>query len=86
MGSLIQEEVESMKCVICKSGDTQPGLATVTLERAGTTLVFKNVPAEICDVCGEQYIAEETSATLLRQTNEAANSGVQVEIRSYLAA
>ncbi|MCA9913998.1 MAG: type II toxin-antitoxin system MqsA family antitoxin, partial [Anaerolineae bacterium] len=34
-----------MKCVICKQGDTRPGTVTVTLERGGTTLVFKNVPA-----------------------------------------
>jgi hypothetical protein len=29
-----------MKCVICKQGETYQGIATVTLERAATTLVF----------------------------------------------
>ena len=42
-----------MKCVVCKSGETHEGTTTVTLERDGLTLVMKEVPAEICDNCGE---------------------------------
>jgi len=44
MGTRIQEE-EAMRCVICKQAETQPGKATVTLERDGLTLVVKGVPA-----------------------------------------
>ncbi|MGH7938508.1 MAG: type II toxin-antitoxin system MqsA family antitoxin, partial [Bryobacteraceae bacterium] len=43
-----------MKCTICKKGETAPGTATVTLERGGLTLVVKDVPAQICDNCGEE--------------------------------
>ena len=32
-----------MKCVVCKKGETKPGKTTLTLERDGTTLVFKSV-------------------------------------------
>jgi YgiT-type zinc finger domain-containing protein len=42
-----------MKCVICKHGETTPGSTTVTLEKASSTIVFKGVPALICDQCGE---------------------------------
>jgi hypothetical protein len=38
-----------MKCVICKVEETCPGRTLVTLERESTTLVFKAVPAEVCD-------------------------------------
>ena len=75
-----------MKCVICKQGETQHGSATVTLERAGTTLVFKDVPAEICDNCGEQYVDDSTTSGLLREAEQAAGAGVQIEVRSYKAA
>ncbi len=75
-----------MKCVICKQGETREGLATVTLERGATTLVFKNVPAMICDNCGEEYIAEDVTRTLLDRAEEAIRSGVQVDVRKYLAA
>jgi YgiT-type zinc finger domain-containing protein len=62
------------------------GTATVTLERNGMILVFKNVPAEVCEVCGEEYVSEETTARLLAAAEEAAQAGVQVDIREYVAA
>ncbi len=75
-----------MKCVICKNGDTRSGKATVTLERNGTTLVIKGVPAEVCANCGEEYVDEGTTARLLKTAEEAAQSGVQVDVREYVAA
>ena len=54
-----------MRCVICKVGETQPGKTTVTLERGGTTLVFKDVPAQVCPNCGEAYVDEEITKRLL---------------------
>lgn len=75
-----------MKCVICKYGETETGTTTITLERDGMTLVIKNVPARVCDNCGEAYIEEDTAARLLDLVNDAARSGVQVDIRQYVAA
>lgn len=75
-----------MKCVICKNGETKPGKATVTLERQGTTLVIKDVPALVCANCGEEYVDESTTDVLLRTADEAAQSGVQIAVREYVAA
>ena len=75
-----------MKCVICKKGETKAGTATVTLDKNGTTLVFKGVPARVCTNCGEEYVDEEIAASLLKSATEAARSGIQVEIRQYTAA
>jgi YgiT-type zinc finger domain-containing protein len=75
-----------MKCVICKVGETQPGRATVTLERNGTTLVIKNVPADVRANCEEEYVNAETTELLLRTAEEAIRSGVQVSVRNYVAA
>ena len=75
-----------MNCVICKVGETSPGKATVTLEREGITLVIKAVPAEVCDNCGEEYVDEKTTSCLLQMAEEAAQAGVQVDIRAYAAA
>jgi len=33
-----------MTCVICKHGETTQGTTTVTLEKDGSTIVFKEVP------------------------------------------
>jgi YgiT-type zinc finger domain-containing protein len=45
-----------MQCVICKHGETAPGFAVVTLNRADTVVVFKEVPADVCQTCGESII------------------------------
>jgi YgiT-type zinc finger domain-containing protein len=74
-----------MTCVVCKNGETRGGTTTVTLERAGMTLVFKSVPAEVCSNCGEAYVDQGTTQRLLREAEEAAQSGVQVHIREFAA-
>lgn len=75
-----------MICLICKHGETRSGTATVTLEREGTTLVIKGVPAQVCANCGEEYVDEDTTARLLRTAEEAVRTGVQVDVRQYAAA
>jgi YgiT-type zinc finger domain-containing protein len=72
-----------MKCVVCKKGQTKTGKATVTLEKEGTTLVFKGVPARVCTNCGEEYVDEKITARLLKTAADAGRAGVQVEIRRY---
>ena len=75
-----------MRCVICKHGQTRPAQVTITLERNGTTLVFKGVPADVCATCAEQYIDEQTTQRLLVDAERAAQAGVEVEIRSFAVA
>ena len=54
-----------MRCVICKQADVEFGTATVTLERDGMTLDVKHVSAQVCPSCGEEYVDENASASLL---------------------
>jgi YgiT-type zinc finger domain-containing protein len=75
-----------LKCVICKQGETQLGIATVMLERDGTMLVVRSVPAQVCENCGEEYLNEGITAKLLQQAEEAVKAGVQVDVRTYVAA
>ena len=75
-----------MKCVICKNGEVTSGTTTVTLERGATTLVVKGVPARVCPTCGEEYVDEVTARGLLETAEAAARTGVQVEVRQFVAA
>ena len=72
-----------MKCVICKHGETKEGTTTVTLEKNSSTIVFKEVPAHICDNCGEKYIDEDTTKELLKKARIIVKNGVEVDIRKY---
>lgn len=75
-----------MKCTICKNGKTKDGHTTATLAKESTTVVFQDVPAQVCQNCAEAFFSEETTAQLLKLAELAAKSGVQVEVREYLAA
>jgi YgiT-type zinc finger domain-containing protein len=75
-----------MKCVICKHGEMIEGPTTITLEKASSTIVFKDVPALICDNCGEKYIDEQTSKALLKNANDIIKSGAEVDIRKFQVA
>lgn len=75
-----------MKCVICKYGETTNGTTTITLERDTSTIVFKDVPALICDNCGEKYVEENTTKDLLQKANELIKNGTEVDIRKFQSA
>ena len=75
-----------MKCVICQSGETEPGTTTVTLTRDETTIVIRDVPAQICTTCGEEYVDALTGKGLSQIAEMAVNEGVQVDVWRYKAA
>jgi len=74
-----------MKCVICKSGITRSGTTTVTLERGATTVIVKDVPAEVCDNCGEYYLSEDVTGQVHELAEEAVRHGAEIEVLRYAA-
>jgi len=74
-----------MKCLICKQGETRPQRATVPLQRNGTTIIFKGVPADVCDNCGEYYLSEEITGRLLERAEQAVENGAEIEIVRFAA-
>ena len=74
-----------MKCAICQSGTTKDGYITTVLEREQTTVVFKKVPAQICDNCGEEYISAEVNESLLSQAHAEWKRGITLEMLDFAA-
>lgn len=74
-----------MTCLICKHGTTKPGHTTVTLQRGACTVIFKNVPADVCENCGEYYLDESVTRQLERRAEVAVKNGAEVEIIAYAA-
>lgn len=75
-----------MKCPICKHGNTHAGTASITLERGATTVMFKRVPTEVCENCGEVYHDAKVTHSLLQQADQAARGGVEIDVRQYASA
>ena len=74
-----------MSCVICRNGTTHGGFVTVTLQRAETTVILKQVPADVCETCGEYYLSSEVAARVLEKAESAVKSGAEVEILRFAA-
>ena len=74
-----------MKCVLCKHGMTKPGKTTVVLQRGETSVIIKDVPAEICENCGEYYLAADVTETVLNLAEEAVHRKSEVEILRFAA-
>lgn len=85
MAAKLSHETYTMNCPSCTHGKLASGLATVTLESDQTTVVYKGVPALVCDNCGEEFVDEAVTAELLKRAGDAAKGGVQVEVRSFAA-
>ena len=46
-------DVEGSPCIVCPEGHLEVSTFTKTMERGGTTLVVKEVPALVWDTCGD---------------------------------
>jgi YgiT-type zinc finger domain-containing protein len=75
-----------MKCIVCHNGETRAGTTTVTFHREGQTVVVNEVPAEVCENCGEAYVAEDVTAQVLEIAADARRARAQVLVRDFAPA
>ena len=73
-----------MRCVIFWKGSTSPGTTTVVLNRGETAVIFRQVPADICENCGEYYFSQEVAKHVLRKAEEAVAKVGEVEIARFV--
>ncbi len=74
-----------MTCVLCKNGVTRPGKVTVTLERGKTVVVVRDVPADVCENCGEYYLDSSVAGEVYQRAEGAVARNAEVEILRYAA-
>ncbi|MBN2886012.1 MAG: type II toxin-antitoxin system MqsA family antitoxin [Chromatiaceae bacterium] len=74
-----------MICALCKHGEVRPGSVMVSLRRGETLVVVKDVPADVCENCGEYYLDSRTAARLYEQAEAAVERHAEVEILRFAA-
>ena len=74
-----------MTCPICRHGKPESGHATVTVERGPTTVIIKDVPADVCRNCGEYYLDDTVARKVYGQAEDAVGRNTEVEILRYAA-
>ena len=76
------EEATPMTCFRCR-GDMLPGTKTATLERAGTLLVLRGIPGEVCEQCGEAAFTADVSDRMKQLWDDAVRGRYSLAIRDY---
>ena len=74
-----------MDCLVCRRAETRPNTTSITLERGTVSLVFTEVPAQVCPNCGESYVDEPVAAGLLQSAEEMVEAGVFTGTQRYEA-
>lgn len=70
------------QCPVC-GGTKRRGTTTFTVDYKSGILVVRNVPAEICSQCGEEWIGDEVAAKLETVAETARKEKKQVEVVDF---
>jgi YgiT-type zinc finger domain-containing protein len=82
MSTLI-EDLEGAPCMNCPEGEYEASTTTRTLEQGDTILVVREVPALVCDLCGEAAFSPAVSERLEQLMEEATAAGVETQVRRW---
>ncbi|MGM0421115.1 MAG: type II toxin-antitoxin system MqsA family antitoxin [Bacillota bacterium] len=66
-------------CPIC-GGDTHPDVVKMSLWRFDRLVIIEDVPAFICERCGEQYYNEETETKISELSVRRFPSDMQIRV------
>ena len=69
-------------CAICGGNKTEGG-TTYTVSVGSGVLVVKDVPARLCEQCGEAWLDDETMKRLEVLAQEVRRHPVEVEVLQY---
>ncbi|MGB2985732.1 MAG: type II toxin-antitoxin system MqsA family antitoxin [Phycisphaerae bacterium] len=64
-----------MTFLICKQEKVKPRRATVPMQRDNCTAIFKAVPPDICENCGEYYVSEQITQDCCAAPKRALRTG-----------
>jgi YgiT-type zinc finger domain-containing protein len=59
------------------------GSTSVTFDKDNVVIVFRNVPAKVCDVCGDYIIEGSIAKALLKTAKEERQKGHEISILNY---
>ncbi len=71
-----------MECFMCK-GELIEKKVNYMVDLEKTIIIIKDVPAKVCDQCGEQYFNDETSQNIEKIVNKLKDLSTEVTIINY---
>jgi len=61
------------------------GETTVLLERGASIIIIKDVPAFICENCGEKYYDSDITRQVMQRAEQAVQKGAELEVMRLVA-
>lgn len=71
-----------MECFMCK-GELIEKKVNYMVDLEKTIIIIKDVPAKVCDQCGERYFDDETSQNIEKIVNKLKDLSTEVTIINY---
>lgn len=72
-----------MNCPLCKTGVLKPGTRTNLFERGETVLVVRDVPALVCNQCGDSYYDADVTEWCRLMLNEALGRKEEMVVTAF---
>lgn len=72
-----------MICLICRQAEIVDGFTSLNFQRGEMHLIINNVPAHVCQSCGEAYVEEEVTVQLLQNAEKNYKVGILEEEIDY---
>jgi YgiT-type zinc finger domain-containing protein len=69
-------------CPLC-GGNKTPGTTTFTVDLKDTLVVVRNVPATLCSLCGNEWLADDVAASLESIVEDAKRRNHLVEVTQF---
>ena len=63
----------------------EDGRVTVTLQRGKSVIVIKNVPALVCENCGDYTLDETVTSRIMEIAEQAVLNNAEIEVLQYAA-
>lgn len=63
------------RCYFCRVGKLEERQVTLALQKQGQLIVLEDVPAEVCDTCGEKYFTPDVSRKIELKASEILTGG-----------
>jgi YgiT-type zinc finger domain-containing protein len=70
-------------CPICHGGRKQAGLTTFTVELGFGVVVVRNVPAQVCNLCGTDWLEDSVAEKLEQFIEQARQKHPVVEVANW---
>ena len=70
------------KCPIC-GGDKQKSTVTFTVDLKFGVVVIRDVPADVCEQCGADWISDNDAEVLENMVNDAKSKHAMIEVASF---